>query len=308
MKPQFLSPQQGVYTFEEADAILAMAESKGMAVHGHTIAFTEAMPRWMQELPSGTEPERQSSADALLDYVTTVVTHFKGRLDSLDVVNEPFDVDQGTSFQQNIWYRVFGPATRRSSPRPSTTPIRTSCSSSTRTGQTCRAPTGRPAQARAGHQRAGRAHLRRRPPGPRLRPQDRRHLRRRPHRYARSLRGRRAARPHLRERRHRRPRDGRPGEAIRHGAGHLPALAGLRLLHDVGRGRPLRLVDRRQRRPAAGPRLPVRRRAADARVRRDEARAGRLTTLSRPPRVRHGCHRPAGHAERVAVYAPQRRR
>lgn len=109
MKPQFLSPQQAVYTFEEADAILAIAESKGLAVHGHTIAFTEAMPRWMQELPTGSELERRASAEALLDYVTTVVTHFKGRLDSLDVVNEPFDVDQGTSFQQNIWYRVFGP-------------------------------------------------------------------------------------------------------------------------------------------------------------------------------------------------------
>ncbi|MET1064850.1 MAG: endo-1,4-beta-xylanase, partial [Arthrobacter sp.] len=109
MKPQFLSPQPGVYTFEEADAILAVAEGKGMAVHGHTIAFTEAMPRWMQELPTGSETERRASAQALLDYVTTVVTHFKGRLDSLDVVNEPFDVDQGTSFQQNIWYRVFGP-------------------------------------------------------------------------------------------------------------------------------------------------------------------------------------------------------
>jgi endo-1,4-beta-xylanase len=109
MKPQFLSPQQGVYTFEEADAILAIAESKGMTVHGHTIAFTEAMPRWMQELPSGTDAERKSSATALLDYVNAVVTHFKGRLASLDVVNEPFDVDQGTSLQQNTWYRVFGP-------------------------------------------------------------------------------------------------------------------------------------------------------------------------------------------------------
>ena len=109
MKPQFLSPQQGVYTFGEADAILAVAESKGMAVHGHTIAFTEAMPRWMQDLPSGSEPERRASAAALLDYINTVVTHFKGRLASLDVVNEPFDVNQGTSLQQNIWYRIFGP-------------------------------------------------------------------------------------------------------------------------------------------------------------------------------------------------------
>ncbi|MFY9636981.1 MAG: endo-1,4-beta-xylanase [Cellulosimicrobium cellulans] len=110
MKPQFLSPQQGVYTFDEADAILAIAESKGMVVHGHTIAFSEAMPRWMQDLPTGSEPERRASAEALLNYVTTVVTHFKGRLDSLDVVNEPLEVNQGTSLQQNIWYRVFGPS------------------------------------------------------------------------------------------------------------------------------------------------------------------------------------------------------
>ncbi len=109
MKPQFLSPQRGVFTFDEADALIAIAESKGMAVHGHTIAFTEATPHWMQTLPTGSEADRQASAEALLDYVTTVVTHFKGRLDSLDVVNEPFDVAQGTTLQRNIWYRVFGP-------------------------------------------------------------------------------------------------------------------------------------------------------------------------------------------------------
>lgn len=109
MKPQALSPRQGEYIFEEADALLDVAESAGMAVHGHTIAFTEAMPPWMRDLPTGTEQERQESAEILLDYVTTVVTHFRGRLDSLDVVNEPFDLDQGTSPQENVWHRVFGP-------------------------------------------------------------------------------------------------------------------------------------------------------------------------------------------------------
>lgn len=109
MKAQALSPRQGEYRFEEADALLDLAERTGIAVHGHTIAFTEAMPQWMRDLPSDTEPERRASADALLDYLTTVVTHFRGRLDSLDVVNEPFDVDQGTELQENTWYRVFGP-------------------------------------------------------------------------------------------------------------------------------------------------------------------------------------------------------
>ncbi|WP_223269568.1 endo-1,4-beta-xylanase [Frigoribacterium sp. ACAM 257] len=108
MKPQALSPRQGEYAFAEADALLDLAESKGIAVHGHTVAFTEAMPRWMQDLPSDTEDEREASAEVLLGYVTTVVTHFRGRLDSLDVVNEPFDVDQGTELQENTWLRVFG--------------------------------------------------------------------------------------------------------------------------------------------------------------------------------------------------------
>ena len=109
MKPQFLAPQQGVYTFEDADALIAIAERNGLTVHGHTIAFSEALPAWMRDLPSGTAAEREASAAALLDYVTTVVTHFRGRLDSLDVVNEPFDTEQGTWLQENVWYRVFGP-------------------------------------------------------------------------------------------------------------------------------------------------------------------------------------------------------
>lgn len=108
MKPQALSPRQGEYTFAEADALLDLAASKGITVHGHTIAFTEAMPRWMRYLPTGSPQDRHDSADALLDYLTTVVTHFRGRLDSLDVVNEPFDVDQGISLQENVWFRVFG--------------------------------------------------------------------------------------------------------------------------------------------------------------------------------------------------------
>ncbi|GAB2968359.1 endo-1,4-beta-xylanase [Frigoribacterium salinisoli] len=108
LKPQALSPRQGEYAFEEADALLDLAESKGIVVHGHTIAFSEAMPRWMQELPTGTDQDRRASAEVLLDYVSTVVTHFRGRWHSLDVVNEPFDVDQGTDLRDNVWLRVFG--------------------------------------------------------------------------------------------------------------------------------------------------------------------------------------------------------
>lgn len=110
MKPQFLSPKQGVYTFQEADALVALAHKNGMVVHGHTLTFSEAEPSWMRNLPTATAADRSSTTTTLLDYVSHVVQHFKGQLDSLDVVNEPLDTDQGTSLQQNIWYKAMGPS------------------------------------------------------------------------------------------------------------------------------------------------------------------------------------------------------
>ena len=109
MKTQFLAPRPGVWTFEEADAIVDVALRHGQTVHGHALAFGEALPRWMQELPTGTADERRSSAAVLLEHVRTVVTHFRGRVASWDVVNEPFDVDQGTDLQRSIWFRALGP-------------------------------------------------------------------------------------------------------------------------------------------------------------------------------------------------------
>ena len=110
MKPQFLSPKQGVYTFQEADALVALAHKNNMTVHGHTLAFSEAEPAWMRNLPTATAADRTSTSAILLDYVSHVVQHFKGQLDSLDVINEPLDTDQGTSLQQNIWYKAMGPS------------------------------------------------------------------------------------------------------------------------------------------------------------------------------------------------------
>jgi endo-1,4-beta-xylanase len=108
MKPQFISPKQGVYTFQEADALIALAQKNGMKVHGHTLAFTEGLPHWMRSLPTSTEAERQQSGKILLDYVRTVMTHFKGKFATLDVINEPLDPDQGSQQQPNIWSKVFG--------------------------------------------------------------------------------------------------------------------------------------------------------------------------------------------------------
>lgn len=109
MKPQFISPKQGVFNFQEADALIAIAKKNHQLVHGHCIAFSEAEPAWMRNLPSSTPAERAASGKILLNYASTVAGHFKNDLYSLDGVNEPFDTDDGTTLQQNIWFQTLGP-------------------------------------------------------------------------------------------------------------------------------------------------------------------------------------------------------
>ena len=108
MKAEFISPKQGVYDFQAADALIAIAQKNGLSVHGHNIAFSEAEPAWMRNLPTATAADRQSTSQILLDYARTYMTHFKGKLASIDVVNEPLDTDDGPTLQANVWSRALG--------------------------------------------------------------------------------------------------------------------------------------------------------------------------------------------------------
>ena len=44
MKPQSLSPAEGIYNFTDADALVAFAEANGIAVRGHTLLWHRQTP------------------------------------------------------------------------------------------------------------------------------------------------------------------------------------------------------------------------------------------------------------------------
>lgn len=87
LKPQFVHPQPNTYSFSEADSLVDFAKANGMNVHGHTLVFSEANPRWMQDAPT---TNRQK---IMTDHVTTVVRHFGMNVREWDVVNEPLSDD-----------------------------------------------------------------------------------------------------------------------------------------------------------------------------------------------------------------------
>jgi len=112
LKTQFVHPQENMYTFGEADAIVELAQKQGIKVHGHALVFGEANPRWLQDVAKH-QPDRMERI--MIDHIKTVMSHYKnkypGTIASWDVVNEPLadydNFNQG-SLRQNIWHKTMG--------------------------------------------------------------------------------------------------------------------------------------------------------------------------------------------------------
>ena len=107
LKPQFVHPSPGVYSFTDADSLVEFAQANGMMVHGHTLVFSEANPLWMQNSPLN---QRQS---IMSDHITTVVGHYKNQINEWDVVNEPLSDDEqdygnASDLRNNIWEQAMG--------------------------------------------------------------------------------------------------------------------------------------------------------------------------------------------------------
>lgn len=104
LKFDALQPQQGVFNFATADALVDGARRFGLAVRGHTLAWNDWPPAWLKEL---SHAETIRVFDAYLD---RVVPHFAGRVASWDVVNEPFWLgkDKPGTFRPGPWYDAMG--------------------------------------------------------------------------------------------------------------------------------------------------------------------------------------------------------
>lgn len=111
MKFDAMEPQQGVFNFTNADLLVAYAEKYKKLVRGHTLLWHEQLPSWINAgltngVANGTFT-RESLQGILKNHISTIVTHFKGRVQQWDVANEVFD-DGTTLLRNSIWKQVIG--------------------------------------------------------------------------------------------------------------------------------------------------------------------------------------------------------
>ncbi len=97
MKWDATEPSQNNFTYGNADRIVSFAQSHGMRVRGHALAWHSQQPGWVQNL-SGT-----ALRNAMLNHVTKVAQNYAGRIYAWDVVNEAFaDGNSGARRDSNL--------------------------------------------------------------------------------------------------------------------------------------------------------------------------------------------------------------
>ena len=91
----------GCYDFGPADKIVDWALERGLKVKGHTLCWHVTSPAWLDAL------DGKQCAEALRRHIFTTCGHFRGRVESWDVVNEALAPDG--SLADNVFLRKMGP-------------------------------------------------------------------------------------------------------------------------------------------------------------------------------------------------------
>lgn len=106
MKWSTLQPTEGSFNFGPADRIVDFAQANGMIVFGHTLCWHNQVPEWVFR-DGAAAASKELVLQRLETHITTVMTHFKGKIYGWDVVNEAIDDGSGT-YKNNNWYQICG--------------------------------------------------------------------------------------------------------------------------------------------------------------------------------------------------------
>jgi endo-1,4-beta-xylanase len=110
MKPGPIHPEENTYVWEYADKIVDFARANGMKMRGHTLCWHNQTAPWMFKDAEGNQVTKEVALQRLNDHITTVVSHFKGKIYAWDVLNEVItDNDTAKSiYRPTQWLKICG--------------------------------------------------------------------------------------------------------------------------------------------------------------------------------------------------------
>jgi endo-1,4-beta-xylanase len=107
MKQDALEPSEGRFNWTKADALLDYAGAEGKKVRGHVLVWHSQVPDWFfQGSGEGGLATKEQLYGRMENHIKTVVSRYKGRIDSWDVVNEA--VGEDGALRNSKYYQIAG--------------------------------------------------------------------------------------------------------------------------------------------------------------------------------------------------------
>lgn len=108
MKWDVIEPQPNQFDYSHADAIVNWAQQNQMQIKGHCLVWHNQVPQWVTELQG-----EQATRDAVQNHIRNLMTHYKGKIHSWDVVNEAVETDSDTGvgnprMRETVFYTNLG--------------------------------------------------------------------------------------------------------------------------------------------------------------------------------------------------------
>ena len=106
MKSERLFVSQGVYDFSIADQFIDFGIKNDMVIHGHTLIWHSQLPEWFFKDSLGNQIDKKELKQRMKNHINTVVTRYKGKVKTWDVVNEAV-LDNG-ELRKSQFYEILG--------------------------------------------------------------------------------------------------------------------------------------------------------------------------------------------------------
>jgi endo-1,4-beta-xylanase len=87
---RYVHPEQHRFDFADATRLATFAAAHSLPLRGHTLVWHDLMPAWAFR-----NRDWRDARGVLSEHVSGIVSHFRGRVKSWDVVNEPLQLTDG---------------------------------------------------------------------------------------------------------------------------------------------------------------------------------------------------------------------
>jgi endo-1,4-beta-xylanase len=106
MKFDATEPSRGVFSYTNADKIVAQAQANGQIMRCHALVWHSQVPAWLKN----GNFDNATMISIMKNHIANVVGHYKGKCYAWDVVNEALNEDGSYRTTDSVWYSAIGPA------------------------------------------------------------------------------------------------------------------------------------------------------------------------------------------------------